>query len=436
MKRRMHRLAALLPIALFASAVWASPVGSFKTWSAGEVLTAADLNANFTTVKSAIDDNAAQLGNKQNRVTGTCAAGAVISAVNADGSVVCAAGGGTVSSVAAGSGLTGGTITSSGTLAVAFGGSGSATTAARSDHSHLLRTLYVRPVIAGGVVDAAASGAALLSRVAQVTASGPDNPYLLKLEPGTYDVGATVIPLGPYTSIEGSGRGSSIVKGKIEFQYAAQTVNAVRYLTIRCDPGLGGSQQGILASSASFAAELEVEQVAIQDCSVGIRHSNGSLRVDNVTITGGGYVSMEGISSNSDTFINNARIDIAPTSGGAGVHVDEGTGGLMLQNTQIRLAAGLGIDVRTDATIYNTHVALPSGLSTAALLTIISSGSQVVTVQNSSLSAWIALAPDNSGVTMRVANSLVDGIVDPQNSTIECAFTHNALMVALDATCQ
>jgi hypothetical protein len=45
--------------------------------------------------------------------------------------------GGTVTSVTAGAGLTGGTITSSGTLAVSFGGSGGAATAARSDHDHL-----------------------------------------------------------------------------------------------------------------------------------------------------------------------------------------------------------------------------------------------------------------------------------------------------------
>ncbi|MET0554740.1 MAG: hypothetical protein ABW221_16990, partial [Vicinamibacteria bacterium] len=44
--------------------------------------------------------------------------------------------GGTVTSVAGGTGLTGGTITGAGTLAVAFGGNGSASSAARSDHQH------------------------------------------------------------------------------------------------------------------------------------------------------------------------------------------------------------------------------------------------------------------------------------------------------------
>ncbi len=55
----------------------------------------------------------------QKRVSGTCAAGSAVSAVNVDGTVSCqSAGTGTVTSIAAGSGLTGGTITSSGTLAI------------------------------------------------------------------------------------------------------------------------------------------------------------------------------------------------------------------------------------------------------------------------------------------------------------------------------
>ncbi|MEA2559238.1 MAG: hypothetical protein QOH06_742 [Acidobacteriota bacterium] len=43
---------------------------------------------------------------------------------------------GTVTSLTAGAGLVGGTVTSSGTFSVAFAGSGSAATAARSDHNH------------------------------------------------------------------------------------------------------------------------------------------------------------------------------------------------------------------------------------------------------------------------------------------------------------
>ena len=70
----------------------------------------------------AADVAAAQV---QLRVAAPCAPGQFMRAVNADGTVVCAAdgnSGGTVTSVAAGAGLTGGPITGAGTLSVATGG--------------------------------------------------------------------------------------------------------------------------------------------------------------------------------------------------------------------------------------------------------------------------------------------------------------------------
>lgn len=73
----------------------------------------------------------------QQRVAGTCPAGQAIRTVNQDGTVVCAATGtGTLTGVTAGDGLTGGGTTGTVPLAVAFAGSGSAPTAARSDHTH------------------------------------------------------------------------------------------------------------------------------------------------------------------------------------------------------------------------------------------------------------------------------------------------------------
>lgn len=73
----------------------------------------------------------------QLRVFGTCPAGQAVRVIDQDGSVTCsAAGSGDITSVFAGLGLTGGGLTGDVGLAVDFGGSGSAVTAARSDHNH------------------------------------------------------------------------------------------------------------------------------------------------------------------------------------------------------------------------------------------------------------------------------------------------------------
>jgi hypothetical protein len=83
-------LAAALPAA-------AGPVTGLTTFTPGMPARASEVNGNFGIVANAVNDNHTRLSTaettltgKQNRVTGTCAAGTAMTSVAADGSVTCA----------------------------------------------------------------------------------------------------------------------------------------------------------------------------------------------------------------------------------------------------------------------------------------------------------------------------------------------------------
>jgi len=149
-------------------------------------------------------------GVAQRRVTGTCGAGSSIRAIAADGSVICEPddnSGGTITAVTPGAGLSGGGSSGGVALQVAFAGTGTAITATRSDHLHddrytlpPARTVFVR---SGGSPNA--NGVTLLAAMAGLTDSSCNNPYLVKLEPGIYDLGTQSLAMKPCVDVEGSG---------------------------------------------------------------------------------------------------------------------------------------------------------------------------------------------------------------------------------------
>lgn len=84
-----------IALILTAAQSWASNVTIPNTFTSGTPAVASEVNANFSAVKAAVDDNDSRLSNvetnKQNRVTGTCAVGGAVTAIAADGSVTCGA---------------------------------------------------------------------------------------------------------------------------------------------------------------------------------------------------------------------------------------------------------------------------------------------------------------------------------------------------------
>jgi hypothetical protein len=110
---------------------------------------------------------------------------------------------------------------------------------------------------------------ALLQALAGITTASAANPWLLKIEPGTYDVGATSFVMTPFVDVEGSGETVTKITGVGNGSNNVGTVQAVtntelRFLTVE---NTGG---------AAFAKPLLVNAAAPRITHVTVLGSGGS----------------------------------------------------------------------------------------------------------------------------------------------------------------
>ena len=75
--------------------------------------------------------------------------------------------------------------------------------------SSSLQRAYARTVVVSPKATASASGNALKAVVAGITTAAADKRYLVKVEPGIYNLGNSKLVMKPFVDIEGSGIGTT-----------------------------------------------------------------------------------------------------------------------------------------------------------------------------------------------------------------------------------
>ncbi|MEM9558366.1 MAG: hypothetical protein AAGC60_29200 [Acidobacteriota bacterium] len=152
---------------------------------------------------------------------------------------------------------------------------------------------FDRTIIVGGGGTDAANGTALLTAVndalAAVPAPSAGNPWLIKVEPGIFDLGSQTLQLQSWIDIEGSGRNATFIRsGGSVFVPAPATVNAasgvnseLRNLTVQYFSNIVG---GIGIQNAS--TELKLTQVNVEveasDSATGVLSTAGNPRLSAV----------------------------------------------------------------------------------------------------------------------------------------------------------
>jgi hypothetical protein len=154
---------------------------------------------------------------------------------------------------------------------------------------------FVRTVIVNSGGSATANGTALINALAGITTNSSTNPWLIKIEPGIFDLGGSSLILKDYVDMEGSGPG-------------------VTTITSSQPRGAGN----VAAINAPAGVHAEVRELTIQNTSsdaIGFAYtsSNPSLYRINIVIPNGA-VSTMGILGNGNPTITKTNIQLSSSN--------------------------------------------------------------------------------------------------------------------------
>lgn len=247
---------------------------------------------------------------------------------------------------------------------------------------------YVRTIIVPSNSTAAANGTALLTAITGISpAPSFSTRWLIKLEPGIYNVGTTPVVLSQYVDIEGSGVLQSIIQGAV-IPTAPSVVGGlvqgasnseIRNLTVNC-VSTSGTTTGCQAVSLNSAnARLSQVRILCQGTDTGshwgIRTYDSSPILDDVEInvsTTGTSTNNYGIVYGGSSTLNVLRSSIT-VFGGSGDNV-----GIVMRDTPLY------------SLMRDSSVTAYGGLRAFAVGYISASGSAIVSFDNVILSAHSA----------------------------------------------
>ena len=118
-------------------------------------------------------------------------------------------------------------------------------------YSKAVQTVFVHPVPGNHP----ASGTRLINALAGITTASATKRYVVKIEPGIYDVGSTSLEMKPYVDLEGSGREATVIRGTggEDFNYGVVKLASsaeLRDLKVLCEGLQGTTAIGVLGANA------------------------------------------------------------------------------------------------------------------------------------------------------------------------------------------
>jgi len=151
-----------------------------------------------------------------------------------------------------------------------------------------IRTVLVSPVPGNPI----ASGTALRNALAGIPSPSSTDRWLLKIEPGIYDIGSTSLPMRSWVDIEGSGIGVTTIRGTVDGGTLVNaTINGasnaeLRLLTVEATGNTSINTVIAMYNQNAFPRLYRVKLVAQASTSVwGMRNFQSAPLIEECEIT-------------------------------------------------------------------------------------------------------------------------------------------------------
>lgn len=214
---------------------------------------------------------------------------------------------------------------------------------------------FVRTVLVSPVGTPTQNGAALVAAVATLGSASASNPYLVRIEPGIYDLGSQFLNLPSSVDVEGSGAGVTKLLSAAAPVIVLGTASELRHITVESTAGLAIRTSGrvlhVVAKASGGSSNTGIEAQPAES----IIHST-------VIVSGPGVVN-RGVQIGGSIVLTNVTVE---TSGASSTNVAVdfiGTGAPRFTNLNARVVGG--------ATSSDTAKAISlQGNSTATLMSV------------------------------------------------------------------
>jgi hypothetical protein len=303
-------------------------------------------------------------------------------------------------------------------------------------------TRFVTTVVVSAPSAPEANGASLVSALGHISDNSASRPYLLKMEPGIYDLGSEGLLMKPYVDVEGSGEGVTEIRSAIDSGYGVVvgSDNAeLRDLTLR---NTSTSALGVGFSADSTAPRLSRVTVHASGASVNyaLRLTNANTVANRVTATAvGGSQTITlnvlgGVFTGFDSSFR-AADGLALNEAALGNY----SGEIRLSRSSLTAAGPIAIGFRSfNGAHLLTDVTVTAASSSGTSWGIYNghrTSSPSLTMHNSRVAGGSLALKAESG-PVRIGASQLSGAVEiGENATVVCANSYGASFQPLGPAC-